>query len=296
MAIKFRCYTPEVGITEDYFKVRDFLINLGTTHFTYARWDWMITHSHLDKNAVGKIGLWEESNKIVGVATFDVKLGIAYCLTLPQYDQLKKEMLLYAKDNLHKEENFSAVIPDSDLDFIDIAANLEFVATENKESDAIFYVDKTSTEFSLPEGFKMTTMKETYDLYQYYRVLWRGFNHELNGKGEFIFSKQNEEDGKKEMKRPNVDLNLKIAVVSPEGDFVSYCGMWYDKGTDTAVIEPVATDPDYRNMGLGKAAVLEGIRRVGELGAKKVLVGSSQQFYYSIGLRPFATATEWRSK
>lgn len=72
------------------------------------------------------------------------------------------------------------------------------------------------------------------------------------------------------------------------------CGM--KKETDFAVIEPVATDPDYRKMGLGKAAVLEGIKRVGELGAMKVLVGSSQQFYYSIGLHPFSTATFWKKR
>jgi predicted N-acetyltransferase YhbS len=91
-------------------------------------------------------------------------------------------------------------------------------------------------------------------------------------------------------------LSLKVAVVAPDGNFVAYCGMWYDPEAGYAVVEPVATDPDYRKMGLGKAAVLEGIRRVGELGAKKALVGSSQQFYYSIGLRPFSTATMWRKK
>jgi len=96
------------------------------------------------------------------------------------------------------------------------------------------------------------------------------------------------------MIRPNVDLKLKIAVVSPVGNFVSYCGMWYDPKVGYAVIEPVATDPQYRKMGLGRAVVLEGIRRVGELGAKTAIVGSSQQFYYSIGLRPFKTSTIWR--
>lgn len=98
------------------------------------------------------------------------------------------------------------------------------------------------------------------------------------------------------MLRPNVDLNLKIAAVAPDGNFVSYCGMWYDPEAGFAVIEPVATDPDYRKLGLGKAVVLEGIRRVGELGAKVVLVGSSQQFYYSIGIRPFSAATLWKMK
>ncbi|MFW5794958.1 MAG: hypothetical protein ACOCV1_05700, partial [Bacillota bacterium] len=47
---------------------------------------------------------------------------------------------------------------------------------------------------------------------------------------------------------------------------------------------------------LDKSAVLEGVKRVGKLGANKVLVGSSQQFYYSIGLRPFATSTLWKKR
>lgn len=294
MTIKFRNYTNIPGITDDYYKVRDFLVRLGSTNYTYARWDWMITHSYLDKEAIDRIGLWEDDDKIVGVATFDCQLGTAYCLSFKEYDHLKKDMLLYAKKNLSKEGKFSVVIPDSDNYFQKIASELGFVATESKEGDAIFYLDETSIEFSLPEGFKITTMEETYDLYQYYRVLWKGFNHELNGEGEFTFSQEKEEEGNNQMKRPNVDLNLKIAVVAPDGNFVSYCGMWYDKEKDFAIIEPVATDPDYRKMGLGKAAVLEGIRRVGELGAKKVLVGSSQQFYYSIGMRPFSTATEWK--
>ena len=205
-------------------------------------------------------------------------------------------MLLYAEDNLSKDDRFGVVISDADFKFQNIAVKLGFVATGSKENDTIFYLEKTPTSFSLPEGFRITTMKETYDLYQYFRVLWKGFNHELNGEGEFTFSKEKEEVAKNQMKRPNVDLNLKIAVVAPDGNFVSYCGMWYDANTAFAEIEPVATDPDYRKMGLGKAAVLEGIKRVGELGAKIAIVGSSQQFYYSIGLRTHSTFTEWRMK
>lgn len=87
-------------------------------------------------------------------------------------------------------------------------------------------MDKTYTSYDLPEGFHITSMKETFDLYQYKRVLWKGFNHELNGEGDFTFSNEDEEVANEEMKRPNVDLNLKIAVVAPDGNFVSYCGMW----------------------------------------------------------------------
>ncbi|HEX3076855.1 MAG TPA: GNAT family N-acetyltransferase [Lachnospiraceae bacterium] len=296
MAIHFRNYTEQAGITEDYYKVRAFLVKLGYAEYTYARWDWMTTHGCLDKSAVGRIGIWEDDNEIVGLATFDCRLGEAFCLTLPEYTMLKKDMVLYAKESLSKDGELGIIIPDKDLEFQIIASQLGFVATESKENDAAFYLDQSSTDYSLPEGFHITSMKDTFDLYQYRRVLWKGFNHELNGEGECNLTKEDEEEAKAEMIRPNVDLNLKVAVVAPDGNFVSYCGMWYDPNAGYAVIEPVATDPDYRKLGLGKAAVLEGVRRVGELGARIALVGSSQQFYYSIGLRPYATATVWKSR
>lgn len=296
MSIQFRNYTEQPGITEDYHKVRAFFIKLRYAEFEYTRWDWMATHSNLDKSAVGRIGLWEDEGEVVGIATFDCQLGTAFCLTLPEYTYLKKEILLYAKDNLSKDGKFGVIIRDTDLEFQDIASELGFVATQEREFDSFFYLDKTSTAYNLPEGFHITTMKETFDLYQYRRVLWKGFNHELNGEGELKFSEEEEQEAKEAMIRPNVDLNLKVAVVAPDGNFVSYCGMWYDKDSGFAVIEPVATDPDYRKMGLGKAAVLEGIQRVRELGANKALVGSQQQFYYSIGFRPFSTFTLWKVK
>lgn len=294
MSIKFRNYTSQAGITEDYYKVRAFFVKLGYAEFTYARWDWMTTHGHLDKASVGKIGIWEDNHEIVGVATFDGSLGNGFCLTLPAYRSLKRDMLIYAKSALTLNGDFGVVIADSDLEFQDIAAGLGFVASENKEFDAVFYLDKTSTKYHLPEGFHITSMKDNLDLYQYRRALWKGFNHELNGEGEFSFSEEDKAGASEEMLRPNVDLSLKIAVVAPDGNFASYCGMWYDEAAGYAVIEPVATDPAYRKMGLGKAAVLEGIRRVGEQGAKIAFVGSSQQFYYSIGLRPYSCATVWK--
>lgn len=296
MGINFSKYTSKAGITEDYHRVRDFFISLGYGEFTYTRWDWMATHGSLDKAVLGEIGVWEDEKQIVGVATVDCNFGIGFCLTLPEYTFLKKEMLLYSKDNLSKHGEFGVVIQDTDLEFQDIAAELGFYATEEKENDAIFYLDKTSTEYKLPEGFYITTMKETFDLYQYMCVLWKGFNHELNGEGEFEFPKELEAPCKESMIRPNVDLDLKIAVVAPNGNFAAYCGMWYDPKAGYAVIEPVATDPEYRKMGLGRAVVLEGIKRVGKLGAKTAIVGSSQQFYYSIGLRPYKTSTIWRKK
>ena len=110
MPTLFRNYTKIAGITDDYFKVRSFLLNLGYSEFVYARWDWMATHGYLDKTAVGKIGLWEAEDEIVGVATFDTRLGIGYCLTHPDYRELKEEMLKYAEDHLSTPDGFEVVM------------------------------------------------------------------------------------------------------------------------------------------------------------------------------------------
>ncbi|RCX16700.1 acetyltransferase (GNAT) family protein [Fontibacillus phaseoli] len=296
MPITFRHYTNSPGVTEDSDRIRNFLITLGTAEFTYARWDWMITHTSLDQSAVGKIGMWEHRGALVGVATFDCQLGTAYCLTLPAYSSLKKEMLQYAEDHFAKNGEFSIVIADTDYDFQQMAAELGYIATKHRENDSVFYPDATPVQYELPPGFTLTGLDESLDLFQYGRVLWKGFNHELNGEGEYLHTPEHEQALKAEMLRPHVDLKLKVAAITSDGNLAAYCGMWYEPEVGYAVVEPVATDPAFRKQGLGKAVVLEGIRRVHSLGAKTVLVGSSQTFYYRIGFRPYASATLWRKK
>lgn len=82
---------------------------------------------------------------------------------------------------------------------------------------------------------------------------------------------------------PNFRKDLNIVVVAPDENYVSYCSMWYDDINKICYIEPVATDPDYRKMGLGKSAVLEGIRRCKDLGATQAYVATNKQFYLKIG-------------
>jgi predicted N-acetyltransferase YhbS len=69
--------------------------------------------------------------------------------------------------------------------------------------------------------------------------------------------------------------------------------MWYETKNRIAYVEPVATDPAFRRMRLGKAAVLEGIRRYGELGAHVAYVGSDQAFYQALGFRTVFTSNCW---
>lgn len=297
MAITFRTYRDDVRYGEDYQAVRNFLLALEDLDYPFGRWDWMISHSRLDASGLPKIGMWLNDGAVVGLALYDtVPDGDCFFPLRAGYGFLYGEMITYAEQHFAKEGYVQLLIRDGDVALQHAALKMGYHATQRKDSDATFVIEADNTRYSLPEGFTITSMKETYDVYQYGRVLWNGFNHELNGEGPYAPTLEKLALLKGEFERPNVDLDLKIAVVAPDGSFVSYCGMWQNSATEIALVEPVATDPAYRRMGLGRAAVLEGIRRCGRLGAKKASVGSSQQFYYSIGFGPCGTSTFWAKK
>ena len=85
-------------------------------------------------------------------------------------------------------------------------------------------------------------------------------------------------------------------VEAPNGNLVSYCGLWVEPATKVAYVEPVATDPDYRRRGLGKAAVLEAIRRAQQLGATRAIVNSGLEFYRAIGFQPLFACYPWHKQ
>ena len=294
MSIEFRNNCKILNFGADYHKIRSFLVKLDYPTYHFGRWDWMVTHSNLDKMGIPKIGVWEDDNNIVALATYDMRLGETFFCVYDEYVHLKKEMAEYASDSFRKDGKHVIIIENNDSYFQNIASDLGFIATESTESTAAYPIDLTAIKYKLPEGFNITSMKETYDLFQYGQVLWRGFDHETRGEG--IFKLENAINSEIDFKRPNVNLDLKIAAVAPNGDFVSYCGRWYDEISQSALVEPVATDPNFRKMGLGKAVVLEAVKRCGVLGAKTAYVGSTQQFYYTIGFRPYSTATRWVRK
>ncbi len=67
--------------------------------------------------------------------------------------------------------------------------------------------------------------------------------------------------------------DLDMVAVAPSGEIASFCTIWYDDVTRSAYIEPVATVPEHRQRGLGKAVITEGLRRLQRMGATRAFVG-----------------------
>ena len=204
-------------------------------------------------------------------------------------------MYRYANEHMVKEDNpkFLIYVKDNNTKLQKLLKENGMIATEEKDMVAVFDLSDEIPKRNLKKGFRITSLEEHRNYEQYMKCLFKGFGHEESGE-IFSFTQESLENCRKAYERSNVDLSLKISVEDEAGNYVAHVGMWYDKNSEIALVEPVCTIPECRKMGLGKEAIYEGLRRVKEMGAKIAVVGSSQQFYYSLGFIPYSTGTLWK--
>lgn len=297
MKIQFRHYTG----TDDYKRIDDFLIRNHQpgnqdSNWVEPAWEYMHFHPWLDSTSLAKIGIWEANNEIVAVAHFEWQMGEGFFQFHPNYRHLRATLLDYAEANLtgisrkDGRKYLCAYVNDNDPEFLALvqARGYKKYAEETRPLYRLDIPDPFPA-ITLPTGFRLTSLAEECDWAKVHRVMWRGFDHE----GEPPMTAEELEDRRRMFDTPSARRELKITVAAPDGNFAAFCGTFLEPKNRFAYVEPVATDPNYRRMGLGKAAVWEGIRRCGLLGAKIAYVGSDQPFYQAIGFKKVYDSECW---
>lgn len=282
----------------DFYKVSDFLIRHfqpgnADANWLQPAWEYMHHHPMLDGNSLSRIRLWEAGGEIVAIAHYEWCLGEAFFQLHPEYGHLKTELLDYAEKHLSGTGEdgrcyLHAYINDSDLAFEAEAAHRGY-RKEDQFNRPLYRlaIPDPFPPIELPDGFRLQSLADDNDLRKINRVLWRGFNHP----GAPL---EEELDGRKILQSgPNFRLDLTIVVEAPDGNFASYCGLWHERENRIAYVEPMATDPDYRRIGLGKAAVMEGLRRCKLEGATEAFVGSDLEFYQALGFKKTFVSNCW---
>jgi GNAT superfamily N-acetyltransferase len=142
----------------------------------------------------------------------------------------------------------------------------------------------------VPDGYAVTSFAEGVDLARLNRCLHRGFNHPepVPTDADTMFWRR------RSATAPSLIPELNTIVVAPDGEYASYCGIFFDPATDYLLVEPVCTRPADRRRGCGSAAVLTAVARAAALGARRAFVGSDQQFYYDLGFVPYHRSRWWR--
>jgi len=256
-------------------------------------WEYAYTHPWFDESSLGRIGIWEDGGEIVAVATYELRLGEAFFHTHPACAHLKPELLDHAERQLWAGDadgrrTLRAYVNDFDPAFerVVVARGYRLDPEEGRPMSQ-FEIPAPFPAIVVPAGFSIKSLADENDLHKIDRVLWRGFNHPGEPPDDGIAGRRRMQSG------PHFRHDLTMVAVAPNGEFASYTGLWYDAANRFAYVEPVATDPSYRRLGLARAALLEGIRRCGELGATVAYVGSEQPFYLALGFKKLFTQNCW---
>ena len=278
--------------SKDYEAVCDFLIELNREdkkhiNWNWARFEWMMKHPEFDESLTESIGLWLDSEKVVGAAIYDMYFGEAFCGVLPEYETLYPEILTYACRELKDDNGLGVAICDESAEELAAAKQTGFTLAEQTETVMCISLNKT-LPVQLPDDYCITGLDPTKEPYAFQWLLWQGFDH---GTDRAAFERDGDLIPEIPVFRQHFNPALSIAAKNSGGEYVSYCCLWYSDKTDYAYVEPVCTVPSYRGKGIAKAVIYEALNRARAFGAKKAYVISDTEFYKKLG---FETAFTFR--
>ncbi len=69
--------------------------------------------------------------------------------------------------------------------------------------------------------------------------------------------------------------DLDLVAVAPGGDIASFCTFRMDPPSRVTELEPIGTLPEYRRLGLAKALLVEGFRRLAKYDPTLLYIGGA---------------------
>jgi predicted N-acetyltransferase YhbS len=260
---------------------------------------WEYAHHHplirgLDRRRFGVAEA--DDGRLLGIVHNEHDPAVAYLQRRPGDEQVVEPLLDWAEAHLGGRsqtagrEVLGLHVPTFDRSLITALARRGYTrdvdrAEPNSCLTGVDRLPRTPT----PPGVVLRTLAEDDDLAEVHRVLWRGFGHDGPPPPEGV------EERRSMHAAPNFRPDLTVVTVTPEGRYTAFCGVWLVAAHRLAYVEPVATDPDHRRQGHGRAVVLEALRRAGRAGAEIAWVGSDLPFYLAMGFERRFEAPLWRA-
>jgi ribosomal protein S18 acetylase RimI-like enzyme len=252
MSILTRGYDPE----KDLQSVLSFLSNTYIETGTLRNWfPTRFENSH-DENPED-VCIWEKNNHILAIANPEGRF-VYYIQQHPDHNYLDNEIIKWIiKHSTSKKTNDI-----HNLKIISIEGNLqrEKVLIENgfKKAGTAGYLRIRPQEISiekptLPEGFSFRIVETREDFDALAKGVRRAFGH-----GEWFTGEVIAKIRSRSFFRPDLDLMVK----APNGDLAAFCTFRIDPMSNIAELEPLATDPEYRRLGLAKSILQEALHRL----------------------------------
>ena len=266
--------------TYDYNTLNSYLLPHYWEYAHYLQWfDYIRAH---------RMGLWEDSGMLVGIAAYEMEIGNTHLHTKRGYSRLLPEMLDWAENEMSvvkdNGRSLGVWITSKELDKQKLLSDRGYQIVHS-EPIKIFSYEKKFAERQLPENFEIINGTNV-DYKKLAECFWLGFDHdetppEINIDGNV-----------KVWNAPHADKSLMTVVVAPNGEYACALGMWFSKHNKYAYLEPLATVPKYRRMGLATIALTEAMKKTKAMGAEYCF-GGRREFYTAIGFDTICNREIW---
>ena len=280
MRLHMRAYRNE----DDYWRIRDllrrvFLAN-GRREYSWhvARldyWRWHLLENCQTCDSVeSTIFVWEAEDGELGAVLNSESRGEAFLQVHPgvRTAALEEEMLDVAAQYLiHPDRRLLWVLADS-KDHLRQGILSRRGFSRVVRPDAVEHQHRRSLDGPIPEarppqGYTVRSLGDVEELPARSWASWRAFHPDEPDEAyegwEWYHNIQ---------RQPLYRRDLDLVAVAPTGEIASFCTIWYDDVTRTALYEPVGTMPEHQRRGLGKAVLCEGLRRLQRMGAVMAFV------------------------
>jgi len=225
------------------------------------------------------IRLWhDEQNHLIAWAALQVPFWTFDYAIHPEFQQeLHPQILKWADAQAQKIINTASGHPawfvavrDDQIDRIHDLEQAGFKSQadvgENSWSQVLLsHSMEIPNGLNLPDGFQIRTLNGAGDVAAYvdlHRAVFGSKNMTIEWR-------------KCTLERPEYIPDLDLVAVAPNGQLAAFCICWLTKdgrGNVSGQVEPLGVHTDYRKMGLGKAILAEGLKRLSAKGAAHIYV------------------------
>jgi len=150
-------------------------------------------------------------------------------------------------------------------------------------------IEDVPAEADLPDGFTIRPLAGESEVQAYVDL------HQA----VFESKNMNFEWRQRTLQQPAYNPNVDLVAVAPDGTLAAFCICWLNTGTTnssaagetTGQIEPLGVSESFRKLGLGRAILTEGMRRLKAQGARSIYVETDNYrdeayaLYESVGFR-----------
>jgi mycothiol synthase len=239
----------------------------------YWRWH-LILNCELTSPVEEVTFIWERPGGGIAAVLNPEEWGEVYFHVHPAYRtaELEEEMLVVAEQHLaHARKDGMRVLrvwahQDDELRH-NLFKKRGYSLSDWPEYNRHRSLDQPIPEVPVAEGYTVRALGEVDELPRRSWVSWRAFHPDSPDEDyegwEWYHNIQ---------RMPLYRRDLDIVAVAPNGEHAAFCTVWYDDVTRTGCFEPVGTAPEHQKLGLGKAVMTEGLKRLKRLGGVEATV------------------------